>query len=75
MTRKWTGVKLVAVGPLKWTCRGELLAFDAGDIFSLDEKDLAVPGVDPDFWLKVGAVEVYVEPRPKAEAKKEAGDG
>lgn len=75
MTRKWAGVKLLAVGTLKWTVRGELMAFEAGDIFSLDEKDLAVPGVDPDFWLKVGAVEVYVEPKPKVEAKKEAAGG
>lgn len=75
MTRKWAGVKLVAVGPLKWTCRGELVAFEPGDIFELDERDLAVPGVDPDFWLKVGAVEIYHEPKAKSDAKSDAAKG
>lgn len=75
MTRKWVGVKLVAVGPLKWTVRGDLMAFEPGDIFSLDEKDLAVPGVDPEFWLKVGAADIYVEPKPKAEGNKEQAGG
>lgn len=73
---KWVGVKLVAVGSLKWTCNGVLVAFDEGDVFELDEDDLAVPGVDPAFWLKVGAAKRYVDPKPaKPEAKPETKAG
>jgi hypothetical protein len=70
MTRDdYVGVKLVAVAPLSWTTQGVLNAPRPGDIFELEAEDLAVPGVDPAFWLATGNVVLYQEPTRAAESE------
>lgn len=68
----YLGVKLVAVTPLSWTTKGVLNNPQPGDIFELEADDLAVPGVDPAFWLRVGNVVLYQEPTRATESHQDA---